>query len=142
MQPVDLFLPADRRQLQSSTDLSNLFTVVISAVGDEPEGFSISSEAELEVVETVGTNTSSTDAEEVTFTAPVYVCGDGVRATVEQCDDNNTKGGDGCSALCQVEFAWTCVSSTSEFGSGVGGIDTCSPVCGGASTASRTDSAT
>ena len=32
----------------------------------------------------------------VTFTAPVYVCGDGRRSTNEMCDDNNTIGGDGC----------------------------------------------
>lgn len=30
------------------------------------------------------------------------VCGDGVIEGVEECDDGNTKSGDGCSAFCQV----------------------------------------
>jgi cysteine-rich repeat protein len=31
------------------------------------------------------------------------VCGDGVVAASEQCDDGNTTGGDGCSATCAFE---------------------------------------
>jgi len=31
-------------------------------------------------------------------------CGDAVREGVEQCDDGNSSNGDGCSALCEVEF--------------------------------------
>ena len=35
------------------------------------------------------------------------VCGDGIRAATEACDDGNTVGGDGCSADCQkVEFGF------------------------------------
>lgn len=30
-------------------------------------------------------------------------CGDGVRASIEACDDNNTVGSDGCSATCTIE---------------------------------------
>lgn len=35
---------------------------------------------------------------------PLAVCGDGIRAVTEQCDDGNVMNGDGCSALCQVEL--------------------------------------
>jgi cysteine-rich repeat protein len=31
------------------------------------------------------------------------VCGDGLKASTEACDDSNTTGGDGCSATCTVE---------------------------------------
>ncbi len=31
------------------------------------------------------------------------VCGDGVLAGLEQCDDGNIAGGDGCSAICEIE---------------------------------------
>jgi fibro-slime domain-containing protein len=42
--------------------------------------------------------------------APVpVVCGDGVLAESESCDDGNTKGGDGCSADCQsIEEGFVC----------------------------------
>lgn len=40
--------------------------------------------------------------------APTDMCGDGKLATVEQCDDGNTGGGDGCSATCTVEAGYTC----------------------------------
>ena len=94
----DLLLPTGRRRMQSVT---SLFSVVTTASGDEPAGFSVANEAELEAVETVGTNASTT-AEAVSFVAPVHICGDGVRTTAEACDDNNTIGGDGCDALCRV----------------------------------------
>jgi cysteine-rich repeat protein len=34
---------------------------------------------------------------------PPPVCGDGIRAAVEACDDGNTRDGDGCSRACRVE---------------------------------------
>ncbi len=36
------------------------------------------------------------------------VCGDGFVTAPEQCDDGNSEGGDGCSALCETEVAATC----------------------------------
>jgi len=36
---------------------------------------------------------------------PPIVCGDGVRAGSEECDDGNTFDGDGCSATCEIEPA-------------------------------------
>jgi cysteine-rich repeat protein len=48
------------------------------------------------------------------------VCGDGVRATGEACDDGDLSGGDGCSANCTVEPGYTCVGDPSV----------CSPTCG------------
>jgi fibro-slime domain-containing protein len=36
------------------------------------------------------------------------VCGDGMIAGAETCDDHNTTSGDGCDSSCQVESGWTC----------------------------------
>src|ERR1017187_9049667 len=36
------------------------------------------------------------------------ICGDGVLAGGEVCDDDNTAAGDGCSPDCQVETGWEC----------------------------------
>ncbi len=36
------------------------------------------------------------------------VCGDGVIAGLEECDDGNTSSGDGCSSTCSVESGYTC----------------------------------
>ncbi|MDP9001329.1 MAG: DUF4215 domain-containing protein [Myxococcota bacterium] len=36
------------------------------------------------------------------------VCGNGVVAGTEQCDDGNTVSGDGCSSTCMLEAGWTC----------------------------------
>lgn len=38
-------------------------------------------------------------------------CGDGVRDPNDECDDGNLNGGDGCSALCEVEAGYACDSS-------------------------------
>ena len=35
-------------------------------------------------------------------------CGNGGIEGNEQCDDQNTRAGDGCSASCQIESGWTC----------------------------------
>jgi len=37
-------------------------------------------------------------------------CGDGIVQNIEKCDDGNTKGGDGCSASCQIEDGSVCWS--------------------------------
>ncbi|MFO0602026.1 MAG: DUF4215 domain-containing protein [Polyangiales bacterium] len=42
----------------------------------------------------------------VTFT--VLVCGGGLVAGTERCDDGNTTAGDGCSASCEVERGYVC----------------------------------
>ena len=36
------------------------------------------------------------------------VCGDGVLAESEQCDDGSTTDGDGCSISCTLEAGWVC----------------------------------
>lgn len=36
------------------------------------------------------------------------MCGDGVRAPTEPCDDGNMAGGDGCASDCTIESGWTC----------------------------------
>ncbi|MEP7121610.1 MAG: DUF4215 domain-containing protein [Byssovorax sp.] len=41
------------------------------------------------------------------------VCGDGILAGKEECDDKNATAVDGCSDLCKVEKGWTCVGQPS-----------------------------
>ncbi|MFK7988549.1 MAG: EGF domain-containing protein [Sandaracinaceae bacterium] len=41
-------------------------------------------------------------------------CGDGARATGEECDDGNLDGGDGCDAGCGIESGWACFEPTGE----------------------------
>ncbi len=41
------------------------------------------------------------------------ICGDGVVAVIEACDDGGTTPGDGCDAACQVESGWTCSGNPS-----------------------------
>ena len=36
------------------------------------------------------------------------ICGDGYLVGQNQCDDNNTISGDGCSASCSVEYGYGC----------------------------------
>ena len=41
--------------------------------------------------------------------AQMSICGDGfLNMTMEDCDDNNTIPGDGCSMNCAIEFGYTC----------------------------------
>lgn len=78
---------------------------------------------------------------------PPPQCGNGiVERTTETCDDGNASGGDGCSAVCQVEPGWTCPTANapcvaSRCGDGilagaeqcddgiVDGAHGCSPTC-------------
>jgi fibro-slime domain-containing protein len=64
--------------------------------------------------------------------APANVCGDGIVAGTEQCDDGNMISGDGCSSLCQLEPNFVCPTpgaacvSTVKCGDGkVTGNETC-----------------
>ena len=41
------------------------------------------------------------------------VCGNGSIEAIEDCDDGNTEGGDGCSPLCEVELGWSCTGEPS-----------------------------
>lgn len=41
------------------------------------------------------------------------VCGDGVIAGTEQCDDRNKIANDGCSATCTIENLWNCTGQPS-----------------------------
>ncbi len=47
-------------------------------------------------------------------------CGDGLITGAEECDDDGTINGDGCSATCAVESGWNCSSEPSV----------CSEICG------------
>ena len=113
------------RRLQAQGGGAGLFGVVVAAYGTSPFLPSDTDDAVLVVSDV----TNETDVQVVDFTPPVHVCGNGIRSTAEACDDNNTLGGDGCDSLCRLEAGWLCTSSLTE-GSGVGGVDTCAPICG------------
>ena len=124
----------DRRRLDGDDELS--FGVDTTSAGESPyDPDDLTEEALTSSVVTTSADEAAVvngtdDAEAISFVAPVHICGDGVRTTAEACDDNNTAGGDGCSALCALEVGFTCVSSAAaEGGSGVGGLDTCAPTC-------------
>jgi MYXO-CTERM domain-containing protein len=44
------------------------------------------------------------------------VCGDGIIAGVEECDDGNAAAGDGCSDICGIEPPYVCAYEPSECG--------------------------
>ena len=41
------------------------------------------------------------------------MCGDGVLAANEKCDDGNVTDGDGCTSKCKVEFSFKCSGAPS-----------------------------
>ena len=43
-------------------------------------------------------------AEDDACSIPEPVCGNGIEEEGEECDDSNTTDGDGCSAVCVVEY--------------------------------------
>lgn len=47
-------------------------------------------------------------------TPPASTCGNNALESVEQCDDGGTNSGDGCSAVCMVEFCGDSVTQLSE----------------------------
>jgi cysteine-rich repeat protein len=55
-----------------------------------------------------GVNSFSTSAEPC---GQATICGNGKVEPEEQCDDGNTKNGDGCSSICQKETQGTCIDS-------------------------------
>ena len=78
-----------------------------------------------------------------TTAAADAVCGDGVRAASEQCDDGNSDSGDGCSDTCAYEAGWLCYDAatpaescdltTARPSAPVGGLDECFTACGAVS---------
>jgi len=42
--------------------------------------------------------------------ATAFQCPNGLLEPGEQCDDNNSSSGDGCSSICQVELGWECTN--------------------------------
>jgi cysteine-rich repeat protein len=44
----------------------------------------------------------------VGLVSTTYVCGNGKSEPYEDCDDGNTRKGDGCNDDCQLESGWVC----------------------------------
>jgi len=57
--------------------------------------------------------------------SPRPICGDGLMVGAEECDDNNTVSGDGCSASCTIEAHFSCLDIDLAHP-----ISVCAPVCG------------
>ena len=56
---------------------------------------------------------TANDAKELAAAYPFQVCGDGIRAESEKCDDGNKDSGDGCSQTCQIETNYVCKGGNS-----------------------------
>jgi cysteine-rich repeat protein len=73
--------------------------------------------------------TASVVLESAVVNVIVAVCGNGVVAPTEACDDGDTTPGDGCNGSCEIEPGWTCAgapSSCSVCGDGgIGGTEEC-----------------
>jgi cysteine-rich repeat protein len=130
---------ASARRRLAGASVSALFAVATENAGESPFDPTDSSEEALlassatlsDEAAANGTANGALTATAITYVTPVHVCGNGIRSTAEGCDDNNTAGGDGCSALCKIEAGFHCTSTTEVAGgSGIGGFDTCSPTCG------------
>lgn len=68
----------------------------------------------------VGTNCPGGTCNADGICVQFYICGDGIVASTETCDDGNTNNGDGCSSTCMVEAGFTCSLGPSS----------CSPIIG------------
>ena len=133
----NLTISSARRRLAGAS-VSSLFAVATESAGESP--FDPADSSEEALLASSGTSSdeaaangtaNEVSARAIAFVQPVHVCGNGIRSTAEACDDNNTASGDGCSALCQIEAGFACTSTADvDGGSGIGGLDTCAPICG------------
>jgi fibro-slime domain-containing protein len=78
---------------------------------------------------TGGSVTAGTGGTSGTGGGSATKCGDGVLDSGEACDDHNRMPGDGCSAICQIQADWQCLT--------VGSPCTLRAVCGDGVLASR-----
>ena len=60
----------------------------------------------------------------------LIACGDGFRASSEECDDGNQIDGDGCSSSCGIELGFSCLQYPVLIYPCGSYVDWCSPVCG------------
>ena len=120
---------ANSSDTSASAALSSIFSAGVSQIEISTPFDGDDDESVIAIMDSDPTNLTVLEPEDLPFVPVVHVCGNGKRSSREQCDDNNTKGGDGCDALCQIELGWRCLSSV-PFGSGLGGLDTCTPTCG------------
>ena len=54
---------------------------------------------------------ADTSKPEMRTSVCVGVCGDGIKVSGEECDDNNILNGDGCSDACEIEPGFACLDS-------------------------------
>jgi len=71
-----------------------------------------------------GTTNSTAGTFVVEYKPVVFVCGDGSRASSEECDDGKLEDGDGCSSSCTIEPGWEC-NSPGGMGPWIGDTSEC-----------------
>lgn len=59
-------------------------------------------------VTTLSSSSSSSSVSSSSVSSFAARCGDSIITAPEKCDDGNARGGDGCSAFCQIENGWQC----------------------------------
>ena len=126
----DALMSPEGRRLQSGTPTFSI-GVYTAAEGSSPFTEEDRADSAIVIDEDYIEGNASTSTT-IDYVPVVHVCGNSVRSSEEQCDDGSTVGGDGCNSLCLVERGWQCTSSSAVDGdgTGVGGLDTCTPLCG------------
>jgi len=81
----------------------------IGCPATEPGGTETGTDGETETGATSGATTGTGGESSAGETGPGFVCGDGVLAAEEQCDDGNNADGDGCSSVCELEPGNACM---------------------------------
>ncbi|MBA2540580.1 MAG: tandem-95 repeat protein, partial [Deltaproteobacteria bacterium] len=93
-----------------SAPVNGTVTLQANTVTFTPDnGFSGTAEFEYTISDGTDTDTATVT---VIVTVP-RVCGDGIVIAPEECDDDDTDPGDGCSAICEVEDGFDCTGSPS-----------------------------
>jgi len=89
---------------------------VCAAVADEPESLSYTATAAETVYVIAGAYSANPTTTDYAFEFSFPVCGNGIVEGSEQCDDINGTpvSGDGCSALCEVEFGYECDNTSTS----------------------------
>ena len=72
----------------------------------------------------VQSTTTGVDTTSTPMPSSKEVCGNSARTSGEECDDENSANGDGCSNKCTVEYGYYCT------GGGPTSLDTCVTICG------------
>lgn len=99
---------------EPSEDICGLGSCVTSGVDSGPNEdvtFTATAGQTFHVVYDIFNNAMATTEYTLEITCAAVVCGNGAVTSIEECDDGDTMGGDGCSATCEIEDGYVCPSS-------------------------------